>query len=499
MRINMWMIAYLLEKNGMDVTTDIHCEHVYEIFGVGLTEAPGRVGLSSRGEDVLCAYSGSFILCRQQTLMDVLNGIQDVLNFYNEWSEKIAALCRAGNWQGVLDEMSPVFPKALLIFDSNQTVVAMSSQYGKGTVNEEWDFLMDYRYPSNGAFRFSRSRPHFFEILLSGSGIFYGPSTPSRQDESVTVTIRSNNVVLGFLTSTVVRDRYTTGEIDTLHCLAGLIAANFPTRSEAISAEFSENVFRKYLTDPNANDAFNLNRLTSSYNWNPASLFRTVNVHFDQDVLEDKDRMFAIAVNILNIPCISFPDSIVFILCCESPSYDLWIKQLKLLATDFSVTLAGSLALRNIRNIFYGMEQTEFVIQSRRAAAPGTLLSFYDCAVDFMISHSNLKSLFFACKRELVELYAAGEHSAEFAATLESYLLQERSLQKASRSLHLHKNTIAYRIQKLTENAAIRLDDTYDREYIKLSFMVIRYLQSPRCGSIFSELLRDLPDESGKL
>ncbi|MBQ8974745.1 MAG: helix-turn-helix domain-containing protein, partial [Oscillospiraceae bacterium] len=340
--------------------------------------------------------------------------------------------------------------------------------------NEEWDYLLDYGYASNAAFQYARTSSRFFEILHTGSGVFYYASTPNQPTESLTVCIKSNDIPWGYITSVGVEDKYRHGEIDALFCLSKIIEANIPIKNETINDDFSKNVFKEYLTNPEADNLENLRRLISSYGWNPADHYCAVCAFFDNANIENIHRMYATAVNILDLPCVFVSNLLVFILCHDDMLYDNSAAQIRQISDNFNASLIFSMPVPDIRNIYYAYDQAQFVI-SRGKLEPKTLYLFYDYAVDYLISHCEQKALLSACKKEIVQLVRGRQKDMDMARTLEAYLLQERSLQRTSSVMHLHRNTVSYRIQKLSENSYIDLDSTYDREYIKFSFAVLRY------------------------
>ena len=54
------------------------------------------------------------------------------------------------------------------------------------------------------------------------------------------------------------------------------------------------------------------------------------------------------------------------------------------------------------------------------------------------------------------------EHSSELVHTLEEFLRANRSWQRASEVLYVHKQTLVYRIKRVEELTGRHLDDTAD-------------------------------------
>ena len=57
------------------------------------------------------------------------------------------------------------------------------------------------------------------------------------------------------------------------------------------------------------------------------------------------------------------------------------------------------------------------------------------------------------------------------------YLENSRSLKKAAEQLHLHRNTLVYRINKIQESLHYHSNDSYTMDYIRLSIRVLHILE----------------------
>lgn len=65
------------------------------------------------------------------------------------------------------------------------------------------------------------------------------------------------------------------------------------------------------------------------------------------------------------------------------------------------------------------------------------------------------------------------KHNKNFAKTLYMYLLYERNIALAAESMFIHRNTFAYRINKIMDLIHLNLDDPDTRRYILLSYELI--------------------------
>jgi sugar diacid utilization regulator len=65
------------------------------------------------------------------------------------------------------------------------------------------------------------------------------------------------------------------------------------------------------------------------------------------------------------------------------------------------------------------------------------------------------------------------EHKSEYLATLACYFRENNSPQRASRLLHVHPNTVAYRIKRIEDITGLRLDNYRDRLIAQVALEII--------------------------
>jgi sugar diacid utilization regulator len=65
------------------------------------------------------------------------------------------------------------------------------------------------------------------------------------------------------------------------------------------------------------------------------------------------------------------------------------------------------------------------------------------------------------------------EHKSEYLTTLACYFRENNSPQRASRILHVHPNTVAYRVKRIEEITGLRLDDYTDRLIAQVALEIL--------------------------
>jgi sugar diacid utilization regulator len=68
------------------------------------------------------------------------------------------------------------------------------------------------------------------------------------------------------------------------------------------------------------------------------------------------------------------------------------------------------------------------------------------------------------------------EHKSEYLTTLACYFRENNSPQRASRILHVHPNTVAYRVKRIEEITGLRLDNYTDRLIAQVALEILEAL-----------------------
>jgi len=81
------------------------------------------------------------------------------------------------------------------------------------------------------------------------------------------------------------------------------------------------------------------------------------------------------------------------------------------------------------------------------------------------------------CHQAAIKLHEHDlQNSTELLITLEKYLYNNRSIQKAGDALFIHRNTINYRLKKIEELTGLSLNGSESDLHLLLSCMVLRTL-----------------------
>ncbi len=119
-------------------------------------------------------------------------------------------------------------------------------------------------------------------------------------------------------------------------------------------------------------------------------------------------------------------------------------------------------------------------LEKGNALAQKKVLYHYE---DFIIAHMidmcalsvNVVSL---CHPEAIKLYQYdAKHNTEYLKSLYFYIVEEKHIAVAAKKLNIHRNTLVYRLEKLSDLCLIDLNDSAVRLHLIWSYQVLQHLR----------------------
>lgn len=141
------------------------------------------------------------------------------------------------------------------------------------------------------------------------------------------------------------------------------------------------------------------------------------------------------------------------------------VARLAELFPDTKVVVGIGGTCRDPREISRSYEQAHRTIETmRRIGRTGTVTAFADLGIHrLLLLVPELAELRSFADDVLGGLPADGHRRAEYLATLACYLKENGSPQRAARFLHVHPNTVAYRIRRIEQLTGLSMDRYRDR------------------------------------
>lgn len=472
MKLSMWMIANRLEF--MDPEIHIQNRAPQVLNSARLANATNCVVVSQDGPDVVCLHSeeNDFIRLKNIPLSEGVALIQDVFDFYQDWEMKINQYLKQCDYQNVLDCCWPVFHNPMVLLNGQRKVLALSSRYKDERMDDEWEYLLKYHYPSVDTARAHRQNhtcmedetPHLYRRVGQA------------QYDCLSVQLILDQTVFGRI-NLLQRDRkLNDGDRKLLELLASGL-------KHALSGRKDEDM-------PYNGDCFSLlleNKQTvqeelyyqlAFFKWKRKDSFQLFLLESPDTAEELELRLVTdtLRSRLSGNPVIVKEKRVMVILRAAADDYEEKREFLLLAAKDMGLHISCSLIIHDIMHLYYMLRQAAYAMH-REEDRSGTF-DFYGYAIDYMIESTSLWDRFFAVHPDILNLWLRKQKYQDTKYdTFRCYLENDRSLIRAATKLFIHRNTLVYHLKRIHEVVKYNPEDTYTLDYMKISMRVLNMLE----------------------
>ena len=418
-------------------------------------------------DQILCKNQDDMLFLHTENLKEVMNRILMILELFARWEGTMMERLSTGAMaQDLFEGSLHIFSHPMFLLDQDQRLLAHSSNFKVGEVNEQWDTMLtqgsskpDYLVQIN------QNYPQRF----SYKGVF-----PSRHElypdqlYEYNFFVRDNWVGIA-----AIIDRFhdlSQGEIDCFALFCGYLEHWFQNYIQEHHSLLLESQIQAAVSDPSA-DTGDLRSRLMRKGWQEDD--ELIFLKFDAPFLP-----YNINQHLYHTLRIQFPDVCIFtaglsvcMLCnlSRSDHADFRSRLLPLLESSRYYGTIGqpfSMSASFYQNYRYTALASDYC--EKKA---GELYDADTYTLPYLMAEMKQKlsaGLLHPVLKKLKSYDA--RHGTDFYQTMYVYIKNERSPLATAKELNLHRNTLAYRLKRLQELFAINLDDPRVRFHLLLSF-----------------------------
>jgi hypothetical protein len=469
----MWMIVNRLPD--LDLEVHIQNDAPMILKSARYAYATNCVHVYAEGSDVVCSHENDYIKIKDIKLNQAFEIIQGIFDFYDDWYTTMNAAAIEGDFQKIVDDSWIIFHNPIMILDANNQAVGLSKQYGEDDVDEEWKHLKNYGYSSIDSINYFR-KDYFAQEFVSPRPQFYHFDNKTMIHMVLSLPIYSHNVICGRINLLQHEREINQGDVQLVTFLGKLLSSFIYSRSNG-QEDLQPNVLLELLKNKSVEKSA-VERELSYLKWEEDDEYL---VYVIKPTLEEdrEDLNLIVKMVVSQLPnvydCIYNMGNHIAVILNVQHFNDKVIKHFD---NSRTFVVSKSLAIKGIYNIGHCYEQAIAAVRmASLMKVPEKILDFYNVAINYLLKNSDEDSIYYACHPDVIHLWEEDKaNQSDSILTLNSYLDNERSLVNTAQELFIHRNTLVYRLKKITNKIKSNLDDAYTRDYIKLSIRVLHLL-----------------------
>ncbi len=475
MKLNLWMIANRLSALEPELHISGNAPSV--LSSARRAYATNCVHVYQKGKDTICAAENDFLLFHDMDCEVVFEMVQCTFDFYREWQDSLEEASQKLDYRTIVDESWPVFHNPVILLDGSYKVLFMSEQYGENEVNEDWQYLCRHGHSSVEAIQYLLAEGQKNNYYLSGDAKLYHFSGKIIDTDMLSAAIYSGNDCCGRI-NVIAKDReINPGDVTCLNYVVRLLSYVMGRMNQERAFPATQNILLRMMLQQEAEPG-ELKNWLLYMKWSETDTFHIAILSSPEETSSEKIMIIYRLLQSL------FPDSvvtncskkIVVMYRIVPGAKDVIAGSLCDLSMKYHINAGLSLPFTGMRKLHYYYGQALAAIYYGSLLAPsGTLYRFYDYALEHLIRVQSLDEALCLCHPDVRKLWVtSSEDGGEKIKTLFAYLNNDRSLQNTANELYIHRNTLVYRIRKITDTLTCDIENIYTRDYIKMSIRVLR-------------------------
>lgn len=476
MKLTMEMLAQQLSKKDIFLHLNEYSGKKYRGVRNFKTENAFCVQGDGNNSFIYGESEDSYILLKNCSESDAFNEVMNIFDSLNEKFEGMAYALQNKDYQSVVDICFELFGNPVFIMTANNKLIAINSQTTADDLNNpEWKHLYEYGYSSVQNYQKFKDMLRRQELNFNTKPVLYSSPPTSDRTSFIVTMLCHDKTIFGRITLMEYFKKFSRGDFEFLELIANIISGYM----KILPVASSEREYKDIVTDLINNAEISedeTKRIMAYCGWRKEDCHRilVIECKYSQEQLklvkEYANNFFP------NSPCTIYNDDVV-ILLNESKTQD---------KNDFVNKIASSYLMK--LNLEFGLslefyelsklkcyyEQAIYALKEGKRDN-GQIRFFYNYGVKYILNSKSNEEKAKACQPDALKiLKSSGGIDSEVMNTLYSYLANERNLVKTSEELSIHRNTLLYRVNKLKDIMEYDINESYTREYLYLSLMVLK-------------------------
>lgn len=478
MRLSMWMIANRL--HALEPEVNIKSDAPMELRGARNVMAPNCVHVYEKGNYVYIQYGEDYIRLHDIEYNYVFNIVQGIFEFYNDWTEMVQQAIFEMDFQKLLDECWFFVGNPVILLDGNNRCLAMCSQYADDEVDSEWSYVAKNKYSSLNFIKKMRRSYPVVDMYRKNSVQLLRKEQMDVYYDTLTTAIYYQDYYCGRLNVLAKEREFNYGDIQVLEYILKIITPSLYMLQNQDNLYLNKNVFHDLLKGKEV--SANLLKAQLDYlDWKAEDVFQVCLITVAKEYQDVGSRSLIsnqIRRNTANVYVTTLKDAVMCIFSLRFVDREGLAECVKqILHKDIGYTIGFSNPMRGLDQLARYYEQAQAAITYGKLLNPKKHnFYFYDYALYYMLENSDVPRLYCAMNSDIKMLDELDRTTGSgWLQLLRCFFDNECSLVNTAKAAFVHRNTLVYRLNKLSELMHYDWHNNYDRDYMKQSILLLDF------------------------
>lgn len=479
MKLSMWILADWLEKyrpitnikNGNQVLQSARILSKNAcIEPQNLYLAPAKEFISNQGDKIICVHDHDMLLLDTTDMDRVFNDILDAFDFYNRWSDRLMEDITDGcGLQQLMDRSYDIFREPMAVFDAGHMVIAHTTQYGPDDVDDGWKAILQ---TGSGSFdMFNKMKGQLYQSRYR-RGV-QELKIPFFSVHSLQKMLFHEQTVIGQIILLEFHRWERKGAMQLLDTLGSLVELWMVRTQEERLLRTECDLFRDLLDGVQV-PAKELHYRLSMMGWEEQQEKRLLKLEIPAAYKDSTYPLLSELERSFPDCCVFFHQKYIYILANLSCTpWENLERELKRLLKEYTFHCAVSYPFCDELQFPAADEQCRLTLQAA-SEKHGGIYHCGDHALDHIrnIIHTAVEKSVIHPALHILKRNDE-ENRNDLYTTLRVYLQNNCNLAHTARALHIHRNSLLYRLNKIRGLTDLDLDSEKVREYLRLSYIVL--------------------------
>ena len=442
--------------------------------------APNCVHVYEKGNYVYIQYGEDYIRLHDIEYNYVFNIVQGIFEFYNDWTEMVQQAIFEMDFQKLLDECWFFVGNPVILLDGNNRCLAMCSQYADDEVDSEWSYVAKNKYSSLNFIKKMRRSYPVVDMYRKNSVQLLRKEQMDVYYDTLTTAIYYQDYYCGRLNVLAKEREFNYGDIQVLEYILKIITPSLYMLQNQDNLYLNKNVFHDLLKGKEV--SANLLKAQLDYlDWKAEDVFQVCLITVAKEYQDVGSRSLIsnqIRRNTANVYVTTLKDTVMCIFnlrFVDREGLTECVKQI--LHKDIGYTIGFSNPMRGLDQLIRYYEQAQAAITYGKLLNPKKHnFYFYDYALYYMLENSDVPRLYCAMNSDIKMLDELDRTTGSgWLQLLRCFFDNECSLVNTAKAAFVHRNTLVYRLNKLSELMHYDWHNNYDRDYMKQSILLLDF------------------------